>query len=232
MRSGAIISAMEATHTQLLLASASPRRRRLIGWLGVETDAVAVETAEDLTDPLGAFPPHLTASIAAEKAVAAREEHGDNSLILAFDTIVVADGAILGKPVDLDDAHRMLEALSGRTHEVVTGVALLAPGAGSARTFAVTTHVTMHEITDEDLAVWVAKGELLGCAGAYNIEHHMASVGLHECYHNVAGLPLCHLYAALASGEFGEIDGLTAPVGVCDAARGVSCLLGPELCDR
>ncbi len=127
----------------------------------------------------------------------------------------------------------MLRALSGHTHEVVTGVALFAPGADTPRTFAVTTHVTMHDLAEEDLATWVERGELLGCAGAYNIEHHMASVGLHECYHNVAGLPLCHLYAALASGEFAPVpDGITPPVAACDAARGVRCLLGPELCGR
>lgn len=230
-RRGAIIARMETANSCIVLASASPRRRRLIGWLGVSVDAVAVDTAEDITSPLAAFPPQLAASIAAEKAVAAREEHGDGSLILAFDTIVVLDGAILGKPVDLPDAYRMLRALSGRTHEVVTGVALFTPNADSPRTFAVTTHVTMRALSEDDLATWAAKGELLGCAGAYNIEHHMASVGLHECYHNVAGLPLCHLYAALVSGEFGDVpDGLTAPVATCDSTRGVTCALGPELC--
>lgn len=224
---------MEPANLRILLASASPRRRRLIGWLGVPVDAVAVDTAEDLTSPLAAFPPQLAASIAAEKAIAARDAHGNGSLVLAFDTIVVLDGRVLGKPADLDDAYCMLRALSGRTHEVVTGVALLAPGADVPRTFAVTTHVTMRGLSGEDLAVWVAKGELLGCAGAYNIEHHMASVGLHECYQNVAGMPLCHLYAALASGDLGDVpDGLTGPVVACDAARSVRCLLGPELCGR
>jgi len=224
---------MEHAHNGILLASASPRRRRLIGWLGMPVTAVAVDTAEDLTAPLAAFPPQLAASIAAEKAVAAREAHGGDALVLAFDTIVVSNGAILGKPADLDDARRMLTELSGRTHEVITGVALLAPGADAPRTFAVATHVTMHGLSDDDLTAWVEKGELLGCAGAYNIEHHMASVGLHECYQNVAGLPLCHLYAALASGQFGPVsDDLAAPNAACDAARGVSCLLGPELCRR
>jgi septum formation protein len=224
---------METARSCILLASASPRRRRLIGWLGVPVDSVAVDTAEELDTPLAAFPPQLAASIAAEKAIAARDAHGGGALILAFDTIVVHDGAVLGKPADVDDAHRMLRALSGRVHEVVTGVAIIAPRADTPRTFAVTTHVAMHDLSEDEIAVWVEKGELLGCAGAYNIEHHMASVGLHECYHNVAGLPLCHLYAALASGEFGPTPAdLIAPLTACDAARGVCCLLGPELCER
>jgi septum formation protein len=221
---------MESTNSTVLLASASPRRRRLISWLGLAAAVTSVDTPEDLSSPLAAVPAQLAASIAAEKAVAAREAGAVGPLILAFDTIVVLDDDVLGKPVDLDDAYRMLRALSGRTHHVVTGIALLEPEHRAPRTFAVTTRVAMRELSDADIAEWAAKGELMGCAGAYNIEHHLASVSLDECYQNVAGMPLCHLHAALGSGEVGSVPiGLTSPVAACDAALGRTCALGRTL---
>lgn len=214
----------------LLLASASPRRRRLIGWLGLPVDVTAVETPEELDSPLASDPPSLAVSIAAEKAEAAAGLAAPGQLVLACDTIVVHDGAILGKPDDLDDAYRMLRSLSGREHQVVTGVALLEAGMGWLHSFPVTTRVQMHELVDEDLDAWATKGELLGCAGAYNIESHLASVELTECYRNVAGLPLCHIYAALASGDVPAVPrGLHSPLQACDAERCVSCLLGRTL---
>ena len=90
--------------------------------------------------------------------------------MLCFDTIVVHDGAVLGKPRDEPDAWRMLRALSGRTHEVVTGVAVLCPDETAPRTFAVTTKVTMKPLTDCQIEAWMAMGTFMGCAGAYNIE--------------------------------------------------------------
>ncbi|PKQ19641.1 MAG: septum formation inhibitor Maf [Actinobacteria bacterium HGW-Actinobacteria-6] len=221
---------MEPTNSTVLLASASPRRRRLIGWLGLTADVTSVDTPEDLSSPLAAVPGQLAASIAAEKAVAAREAGAVGRLVLAFDTIVVLDDDVLGKPADLDDAYRMLRALSGRTHHVVTGVALFEPEHDAPRTFAVTTRVAMRELSDDDIAEWAAKGELMGCAGAYNIEHHLASVSLDECYQNVAGMPLCHLHAALGSGEVaGGPSGLMSPIAACDAALGRTCALGRTL---
>ena len=82
---------------------------------------------------------------------------------------------MLGKPADEADGRRMLRALSGRTHEVITGVALLPPGDPEPSTFAVTTNVRMRELDDDAIAAWLAGGEALGCAGAYNIEAMLAS---------------------------------------------------------
>ncbi|TDB38146.1 MAG: Maf-like protein [Actinobacteria bacterium] len=221
---------METSSARILLASASPRRRRLVGWLGLVVDVTSVDTPEELDSPLAAIPARLAASIAAEKAQAARTAGERERLVLALDTIVVADGEVLGKPTDLEDAYAMLRALSGRTHNVVTGVAFLEPGADAPRTFAVTTRVQMRKLSDDDIDAWAEKGELMGCAGAYNIEHHLASVALDECYQNVAGMPLCHLHAALASGDIAAApDGLTSPVAACDAALGRRCALGPSL---
>lgn len=210
----------------LLLASASPRRRRLFEWFGVPFEVMAVDTPEDLDSPLRGVPPVLARSIAAEKAVAARERAGDEAAIVTCDTIVVHDRRIMGKPADVDDAFAMLRTLSGREHEVVTGVAVLLPGSTDPRTFAVTTPVTMSELDDGAIAAWADEGELLGCAGAYNIERHLASVAPGECFQNVAGLPLCHLFHELVRDGFRS---LASPVAACDAARCTTCALGPRI---
>ena len=171
--------------------------------------------------------------LAAEKAVTARaESHGADALLMCFDTIVVLEGAVLGKPSDRADAWRMLRALSGRTHQVVTGVALLAPDSATPHTFAVTTNVEMRGLDDRAIEEWMAHGTFLGCAGAYNIEAQVAEVGLCDCYQNVAGLPLCHLYAAL-TGHAALAAWLpaqpTSPLAACDAALGRRCELGPRV---
>jgi septum formation protein len=212
----------------LVLGSASPRRRRLVAWLGVPVTVSAADTPEDLTPDVE--PTSLACSLAEAKALVVRRE-GPAGTVLAFDTIVVHDDRVLGKPLDRDDARAMLRSLSGRMHEVVTGVALLPANADSADTFAVTTPVAMRVLSEDALAAWVDGDECLGCAGAYNIEHHLASVADDECFQNVAGLPLCHIYRELASGRAGRVpDGLTPPVHACDSALGRRCRLGPRLC--
>ncbi|MDZ4655136.1 MAG: Maf family protein [Coriobacteriia bacterium] len=214
----------------LLLASASPRRRRLVAWLGVAVDVTSVDTTENLDSPLAADPAALATFIAAEKARAAAPLAADGQLVLACDTIVVHEGAVLGKPADIEDAYRMLRSLSGREHSVITGIALLGDGDSEPHAFPVVTRVRMRNLSEEDLVAWAAKGELLGCAGAYNIESHLATVELTECYRNVAGLPLCHIYLALASGKLrGVPEELESPLGACDTDRCVSCLLGRKL---
>jgi septum formation protein len=231
--SGDPASATKPGVARLVLASQSPRRRRLLAWLGLPFSATAVDTPEDLDTPLARNPPALAQSLAAEKAEAARAEGlGDKALLLCFDTIVVLDAEILGKPNDLPDAWRMLRALSGRTHQVVTGVALAYPGETTARTFAVTTDVTMKSLTDCRIDAWMAMGEFMGCAGAYNIEGQVAEVTADECYQNVAGLPLCHLYAELLrDAEAGCLADWRpkVPVAACNSALGRTCRLGPRL---
>jgi septum formation protein len=223
----------------LILASASPRRRRLLAWLGLPYESVATETDEDISGPLRRLPPVLARSLAADKARAARTgagadggasggASGDSSpTVLAFDTIVVLDREVLGKPADRADAERMLAGLSGRTHAVVTGVAVLRAGQAEPETFAVTTPVAMRALDEATVAEWLAGDEALGCAGAYNIERHLASVEHGECYQNVAGLPLCHVYEKL---KRAGVQGLEAPAAACEAARGVECALGRRLC--
>jgi septum formation protein len=224
----AIIAGMDTA--PLLLASASPRRRRLLAWLGLPYESVATETDEDLTSPLRGVPPVLARTLAADKARAARAGAGAGAgpeTVLAFDTIVVLDREVLGKPADRADAERMLGDLSGRAHAVITGVAIMRPGQTDPQTFAVTTPVAMRALDEPAVAAWLETDEALGCAGAYNIERHLASVDDGECYQNVAGLPLCHLYEKLR--RLG-VEGLEPPVAACEAARGAECALGRRLC--
>jgi septum formation protein len=212
----------------LVLASASPRRRRLVEWLGVPVTITAVDTAEDLSRPLP--PRDLAAALAADKAVAARAE-GAEGIVLAFDTVVVLGDRVLGKPRDRVEARAMLRDLSGGTHEVVTGVALLAEEATDPETFSVVTPVTMRELPEDALEAWISGDEVLGCAGAYNIERHLASVADDECFHNVAGMPLCHVYHELLVRLAPMLpEGLRPPVAACDAALCRACRLGPTLC--
>jgi septum formation protein len=215
----------------MLLASQSPRRRRLLTWLGVPFETAAVDTPEDLDTPLAADPAALAATLAAEKAEATRGEGlAEGALVLCFDTIVVHDADVLGKPVDEPDAWRMLRSLSGNTHQVVTGVALLCPDDETPRTFSVITDVEMKELSDCRIEAWMAMGTFMGCAGAYNIEAQVASVTEDECYQNVAGLPLCHLCGVLRELPDGCVPpGLTSPVATCDEALGRHCRLGPRI---
>lgn len=214
----------------IVLASQSPRRRRLLGWLGLPFRSTSVDTPEELDSPLAANPPALAAHLAAEKAVAARARgHAESELVLCFDTIVVLDGETIGKPADVPEARSLLRRLSGRPHSVVTGVAMLCPDELEPRTFSVETVVRMRDLSDADIDEWMAKGEFMGCAGAYNIEGQVADVDIGECYQNVAGLPLCHLYAALEDARDCVTLVPSSPVRACNAALGRSCSLGPTL---
>ena len=198
-----------------------------MAWLGADYECLSTDTHEDLGSSLRALPTVLARSLAADKARAARIMRRDAGLIIAFDTIVVVDRRVLGKPADVGEARGMLETLSGRVHDVVTGCALLFDGEGEPTTFAVTTPVTMRDLDESTLEDWLAGSEALGCAGAYNIERHLATVEDGECYQNVAGLPLCHLYERLVRRG---VQGITPPREACEEARGNECPLGRRLC--
>ena len=133
------------------------------------------------------------AAVALDKARAvAREWMGGPAVVLGADTEVVLDGRYLGKPRDAADAARMLRALSGRTHEVVTGLALVDAPSGREETLAVTTRVTMLDASDEDIAAYVATGEPLDKAGAYAVQGLGARLvaRVDGCFTNVVGLPV------------------------------------------
>jgi septum formation protein len=183
---------------------------------------VPEEVPDDATDPVG-----FAQGLAREKALAARTE---GRVVITADTVVAHDDRILGKPADLHEAVRMLQELSGREHRVVTALAVLGTGEAGLEpdVWSVTTRVSMRDLDEAAIDAWVARGELLGCAGAYNIEGHMAHVAGDECYQNVAGLPCCHLYLRLAA--LAEPPaGLRSPWRPCEEALSRECELGRRL---
>jgi septum formation protein len=176
-----------------VLASASPRRRELLSRLGLEFEVRAVDTDE--TPRPGETPEALVLRLALAKARAAARP---GELALGADTVVAADGALLGKPADDEDARRMLAALSGRSHEVWTGVALVevpaAAGTGRLRerARACRTEVVFRALSESEIDAYVASGEPRDKAGAYAIQGGAANfvARVDGDYTNVVGLPL------------------------------------------
>ena len=192
----------------LVLASASPRRRDLLAQAGYSFEIIPAEISEDLRPnetPIG-----YVLRLAREKAEAVAASpvfktfaQTEPPLILGADTTVVApNGEILAKPEDDKDAARMLRLLSGATHKVITGVALLAPTPADPITevAAEVTYVTMLTPTDDELAAYIATGEPLDKAGAYAIQGHAARwiPAIAGDYSNVVGLPIPRILQALS----------------------------------
>lgn len=148
----------------ILLASASPRRRELLTALGVSYEAVVPEV-EELTE---GDPAELVVENALRKARAGRELGTPDDVVIGADTDVAIDGAMLGKAEDATGAERRLGALSGRTHEVLSGLAVIGPA--GERTGLARTQVTFRSLTDREIAAYVASGEWRDRAGAYAVQ--------------------------------------------------------------
>ncbi len=193
----------------IVLASASPRRQELLRNAGIAFTVQPADIDESPRD--GESPVDCAQRLAREKALAISRRRPQDC-VLGADTIVVVDEKILGKPRDAADAARMLRLLSGRTHEVITGVCLAGPVAGGQRvrgelrtenrelrTAYETTRVTMCEISDEDISEYISTGEPMDKAGAYAIQG-MASRWIPRIegdYSNVVGLPVALVYRML-----------------------------------
>jgi len=191
---------MTVTHTKLILASASPRRRELLALAGVPFDIV-VSPAQEPDPDVNEHPAAYAARMARLKAAAVAEAH-PTAVVLGADSVVAVGETILGKPANAADALRMLRLLSGRSHQVVTGCALFAPGR-EPEIFTVATDVTMGVVSEDRLAAYVASGEPMDKAGAYAIQGGAAAFVTTICgsYTNVVGLPLAEVVAALGSWE-------------------------------
>ncbi len=179
----------------LLLASASPRRREIFGRLEILFKIAPADLDEDgfAEAFLGSFP-DLVEALAVEKAraVAAREPDFEG-LILAADTTVILDDEMLSKPVDSEDAARMLRRLRGRRHQVATGVALYDSRNARLTSGQRCTAVWMRDYGDAEIAAYVATGDPLDKAGAYAVQHALFHPveRVEGCYLTVVGLPLC-----------------------------------------
>lgn len=190
----AATSPNQAVQREIILASASPRRRELLGHLGLEFRVAPSDVDETPLVQAMRDPERLVAALAEAKAMPVARMH-PGALVIGADTIVVLDGEILGKPVDARQARAMLERLAGRTHRVYTGVAIVEGGSGRAEVGVESTAVTFGPMTPETIERYVRTGEPLDKAGAYGIQGLGATLveRVEGCYFNVVGLPLFRL---------------------------------------
>lgn len=183
---------METTKLKIILASASPRRKELLAGLDLDFEVKVIKGVSE------SYPENLRAEevpqyISREKAAA--YQVADDELLLTADTVVVVDNTILGKPRDADDARRMLRLISGRTHQVVTGVTLTT--AKAQKTFAVTTDVAFRKLADDEIDYYITHYRPFDKAGAYGIQEWIGYIGvtsIHGSYYNVMGLPVQRIY--------------------------------------
>ena len=175
----------------IILASQSPRRRELLERMGLPFRIITPDIDEHMERELP--PGELVAAISAEKAGAVAAQAGPGAVVIAADTVVALDGAVLGKPAGEADAARMLSALAGRTHHVYTGLTVLR--GERVRTVSEETAVTFRPLTEQEIAAYVRTGEPLDKAGAYGIQGYGALLveGIRGDYYNVMGLPVCRL---------------------------------------
>ena len=182
---------------KIVLASHSPRRKELLAGLCLPFEVRVLEGVDE------SYPEDLPVSevalyIAEKKADAYRTVVKDDEIIITADTVVIVGDEILGKPADEEDARRMLRKISGRTHQVTTGVCLLT--ASQERRFDVTTEVTFKELSDQEIDFYISHYKPFDKAGAYGIQEwigYIGVTGLHGSYYNVMGLPIQRIYEAI-----------------------------------
>jgi len=190
----------------LILASRSPRRLALLRQLGISPEVVPAAIDETFDDRLS--PEDNVLRIAERKARAVSRLRTD-SLVLAADTTVVLDSHILGKPTDEDDAVRMLQKLSGRTHLVHTGFAVINPGDDDIRSGVESTKVTFRPLPLAEIKEYVEGGSPMDKAGAYGIQDDYGAVfvtRIEGCFYNVMGLPFARVFQALNSFRQQEVS--------------------------
>ncbi len=183
----------------VILASNSPRRRELLADLGIDFQVRTLNSIDE------SYPPSLPVMEIAEyisrkKAHAYIAEIHFGELVITADTVVILGDEVLGKPVDVDDARRMLRELSGKTHKVVTGVTIATTE--NLKSFSAVTDVEFAELSDEDINYYVENYKPLDKAGAYGIQEWIGCMGVRHIngsFYNVMGLPLHRLYTELNS---------------------------------
>ncbi len=181
----------------IILASNSPRRKELLSGLGVEY------TVKRLPDIDESYPESLQGEeipiyISREKADAYLKYIQPDELVITADTIVWLEGTVYGKPSNAEEAKGMLRALSGKTHQVITGVTLTTRS--FQKSFAVTSHVTFATLTEEEIEYYVTHYKPLDKAGAYGVQEWIGFIGVEQMegsYFNVMGLPVQRLYGEL-----------------------------------
>ena len=191
---------------KIILASNSPRRRELLGQMGLKDFEVAAPNVDESVEG-GLSPAGMVEELSLRKARAAADRAGEDGLVIAADTVVALDGAVLGKPRSEADAFAMLSALSGREHHVYTGVTVLQ--GGRADTQHEETAVAFRELAPGEIWGYIATGEPMDKAGAYGIQGVGALLvrGIRGDYCNVVGLPVFRLGRMLAQFGINLLEG-------------------------
>ena len=175
---------------RLILASGSPRRRELLSLMGYTFEIIVPDVDENVSgharDIVG---------ILSQRKAQAVADSVDHGLVIASDTLVSLDGVPLGKPEDEADAHRMLSSLSGRTHEVFTGVTIIDSASKKSLTEVVRTGVSFRELSSAEIDAYIAGGEPMDKAGAYAIQGGASKFvdGLDGSFENVVGFPVAEI---------------------------------------
>ena len=193
--------------SRFILASKSPRRQELIGYILSDFTVIVSDVEEILPD--GIAPEDVAAYLAQIKARAVASQYPDD-VVIGADTVVILDGEVLGKPRDKDDAFRMLRALSGKTHTVITGCAISQNGEETS--FSDVTRVEFYPLSDREILDYIATGEPFDKAGAYGIQGRGSVLvkRIEGDFFNVMGLPVARLkrelerFAALSKQSKGE----------------------------
>ena len=173
----------------IILASQSPRRKELLGLLNIPFSVRVADIDETLEENLPVA--EAVARLSRRKAEAISRQGAD--IVIAADTVVVCDGAVLGKPKDEEDAYRMLRMLSGRQHQVMTGLTVLQDEKAVSHTEI--TDIFFRDLTDTEIRAYIATKDPMDKAGSYGIQNGAALFveKIHGDYFNVVGLPVCRL---------------------------------------
>jgi septum formation protein len=181
---------------RVILASRSPRRQQLLRELGLKFDVVIKEYEEIYPENLSGE--EIARFVAHEKAASFKDNISDNEIVIAADTIVWCNNKVLGKPLDHDDATRILKKISGNTHEVITGVSLRSQT--KELTFSESAKVTFETMTEEEISYYIDEYKPYDKAGAYGIQEWIGIIAcshIDGSYFNVVGLPVQRLYKEL-----------------------------------
>tara|TARA_Y100000590_G_scaffold430798_1_gene544869 strand:- start:569 stop:1165 length:597 start_codon:yes stop_codon:yes gene_type:complete len=177
----------------IMLASKSPRRKSILEKIGLKFEIIPSNISENID--LDLSPKKLAEYLSEKKAKKVSETH-KNNIIIGADTIVYLEKAIFGKPRDKDENYKMLKSLSGKTHNVVTGVSIIHKNKGIKKTFSQITEVTVLEIPNNELLNYIDNYSTLDKAGGYGIQDRFSVwiKKIYGCYYNVMGLPLSQFY--------------------------------------
>jgi len=185
---------------KIVLASQSPRRKKLLEQIELDFEIIVSNVEEDIS---GDFPPEvICSSIALDKARDVAQRLTEPSIVIGADTIVVLDDRVLGKPNSEQEAAEMLRALSGNSHYVYTGLAFIDTTTGAEKTVYEKTKVQFRELTDSEILSYIETGSPMDKAGAYGIQDDFGAVfvsRIEGCYYNVVGLPLQLFFKVLMS---------------------------------